>query len=104
MLTHISLESNVPPKLPPHVVRVKNRTGRPYLYLQRHRGTARAEKAIRLPDDPRSGEFWAEYARLMNLPVAPAPKNTVKALDEVWGGALEKNAAGAFDESKASPE
>jgi integrase len=104
MLTHISLESNVPPKLPPHVVRVKNRTGRPYLYLQRHRGTARAEKAIRLPDDPRSGEFWAEYARLMNLPVAPAPRNTVRALDEAWGGEFQKSALGIYDESKASPE
>jgi integrase len=89
MWTPISLESIVPPKLPPHVVRVRNRSGRPYLYLMRHRGTARAEKAIRLPDDPRSREFWSEYARLMNLPVVPASTKSFTALIEAWHASPE---------------
>lgn len=84
MWTPISQDSTVPPKLPPHVVQVRNRTGRPYLYLMRYRGTARAEKAVRLPDDPRSREFWAEYARLMNLPPAPASKRSFGALVDAW--------------------
>ena len=44
-------------KLPPHVnvVRVK---GRPYYYSHPGRGTKNAKKPVRLPDDPRSPEFW----------------------------------------------
>lgn len=71
-------------KLPQYVVEVKNKVGRPYLYLMKYRGTPRAEKAIRLPDDPRSEEFWREYARLMHL--APEPRNdrAFAALIEDW--------------------
>jgi len=52
-------------ELPPHVnvVRVK---GRRYYYLHSGRGTKNAKRPIRLPDDPRSEEFWAAYARLTN--------------------------------------
>ena len=52
-------------ELPPHVnvVRVK---GRPYYYFHPGRGTKNARKPIRLPDDPRSPEFWAAYRRLTN--------------------------------------
>jgi hypothetical protein len=73
-----------PPKLPPHVAMLRNKTGRTYLYLMRHRGTARAEKRIRLPDDPRSPEFLAEYVRLMQLPVAPVSPNAVVELVTAW--------------------
>lgn len=74
----------MPPKLPPHVRMVKNRVGRPYLYLQRGRGTSRAEKPIRLPDDPASPEFWAEYARLMQLPASEVSATSVGSLITAW--------------------
>jgi integrase len=81
-----SLEPPVPPplKLPPHVVVVKNSTGRPYLYLQKYRGTPRAEPRVRLPDDPRSAEFWGEYARLMQLPQPRKPDKTFADLISKW--------------------
>lgn len=82
-------EPAVPPKLPPHVVQVRNKTGRPYLYLMRYRGTPRAEKAVRLPDDPRTPEFWAEYARAMQLPAKPANPNTIEKLVEAWHASPE---------------
>ena len=54
-------------ELPPHVnvVRVK---GRPYYYFHPGRGTKNARMSVRLPDDPRSPEFWATYRRLTNEP------------------------------------
>lgn len=79
----------MPPKLPPHVVQVRNKVGRPYLYLMKYRGTPRAEKAIRLPDDPRQPEFWTEYARLMHAPTAPVKSNTVAKLIEAWHASPE---------------
>lgn len=79
----------VPPKLPPHVHMVRNKTGRPYYYLQRHRGTAKAEKPIRLPDDPRSNEFWSEYSRLLGLAPEPVKTDTVAKLIEAWQAAPE---------------
>ena len=86
MMTPTSADSTVPtpPKLPPHVKMVRNRTGRPYYYLHLRRGTDRAAKPIRLPDDPRSPDFFAAYARHLNLPVpGPAP-TSVTALDAAW--------------------
>lgn len=80
----MTLERAVPPKLPPHVRMVKNRLGREYLYFQRHRGTGKAEKTTRLPDDPRSPEFWVEYAKLLDLPPVPEATNTVSKLIEAW--------------------
>lgn len=62
-------------KLPPHVKVVLAR-GRPYYYLERHRGTGRAEKRQRLPNDPTSAEFWAEYARLLGVAVKPPNPNS----------------------------
>ncbi len=74
-------------KLPPHVKMVRNPVGREYFYLTVHRGTARAAKSHRLPDDPRSPAFWAEYTRLLGLPPESAPRtDTVVALDRAWGG------------------
>ena len=62
-------------ELPPHVnaVRVK---GRPYYYYQPGRGTKRAAKAVRLPDDPRAPEFWTAYRKAAGEPEPRAkPKN-----------------------------
>lgn len=84
-----SLEPAVRVKLPPHVRCVRNRTGREYYYLKRHRGTDRSGAQVRLPDDPRSPEFWSEYARHMGLPIAPEKRDTVKALDEAWSRSPE---------------
>jgi integrase len=54
-------------ELPPYVncVRVN---GRPYYYLHLGRGTKRAAKPVRLPDDLRDPEFWTTYRRLMGEP------------------------------------
>lgn len=73
---------------------VRNRLGRPYYYLQRHRGTDKAGAAIRLPDvnDP---EFWTEYARLIGLPPAPAKTDTVSELIKAWKKSPEWNGLGA---------
>jgi hypothetical protein len=79
----------MPPKLPPHVFRVKNRVGRPYLYFQRHRGTARSERLHRLPDDPTSRDFWTEYARLSGLPPEQPKPNSVVELVQAWHASPE---------------
>ena len=83
-MTHTSPESPVAIKLPPHVKRVRNRTGREYYYLTLHRGTARQGRAVRLPDDPRSAAFWSAYAEAMGLPPEPARTDTIAALDAAW--------------------
>ena len=50
--------------------------GKPYYYFAPRRGTAAAGERIRLPDDPQSPSFWAEYARLSGLPVElPTPRS-----------------------------
>ncbi len=85
----ISWELTVPTKLPPHVKMVRNKIGRPYLYLMRHRGTRRAERAVRLPDDARSPEFWAEYARLMQIVPLRPNANAVSALISAWQASPE---------------
>lgn len=79
----------MPPKLPPHVVSARNKTGRVYYYLAKFRGTDKAERAIRLPDDPRSPEFWAEYARLMELPAPKINTNSVSHLIKDWHASPE---------------
>lgn len=43
--------------LPKHVHEVKRPGGKVNYYFQRHRGTKKQEKAIRLPDDPLSEDF-----------------------------------------------
>jgi hypothetical protein len=80
----MTLELAVPPKLPPHVRMVRNRVGQEYLYFQRHRGTGKAEKPVRLPDDPRSQDFWTEYARLLDVPAPTVNPNRVNQLVKAW--------------------
>lgn len=48
----------------PKGVNVATVKGRRYFYYHPARGTKNAGRPIRLPDDPRSPEFWAEYARV----------------------------------------
>jgi hypothetical protein len=75
-------------ELPPHVnvVRVK---GRPYYYLHIGRGTNRAAKPVRLPDDPRDPSFWAAYRKAMNEPEPQRSANAVEALIEAYKQAPE---------------
>lgn len=86
-------EPVMPPKLPPYVKRVRNKTGRTYYYLIQHRGTDRATDPVRLPDIL-DDEFWIEYARLRNLPIQPTKANTVKSLIEAWQKSPEWTALG----------
>lgn len=67
-------------KLPPFVHRVTAR-GRDYFYFHPGRGTPNAGKAVRLPDDPRSPEFWAELRRLQGVAVQ---SDTVGALVDAF--------------------
>lgn len=90
-MTPMTLEPVVPLKLPPHVRLVRNRLGREYLYFQRYRGTDKAEKPVRLPDDPRAPEFWTEYARLLDLPPVPDKARSVAKLIEAWKKSPEWN-------------
>jgi hypothetical protein len=90
----LTREPALPPKLPPHVVRVTNKTGRPYLYLHKYRGTARAEQRVRLPDDPNQPEFWTAYAALMHVQVPEPRTDTIDALIAVWQASPEFQALG----------
>lgn len=78
-------------KLPAHVCMVKNRLGRPYYYLQRNRGTERATARLRLPDDPRSPEFWAAYAEAMGKRPVREPTGTFALLIDAWRASDEWN-------------
>lgn len=73
-----------PRKLPPHVVRVRNRVGREYLYFQRSRGGAAPSARVRMPDDPEQPEFWSRYAELMGLAPPAVRTDTVAALVRAW--------------------
>ena len=75
-------------ELPPYVnvVRVK---GRPYYYCHIGRGTRNARKPIRLPDDPRSPEFWVAYRRAMDEPEPRRSANAIDALIEAYKAAPE---------------
>jgi integrase len=88
-MTTPSCEASMRSKLPPYVKRVRNKVGRPYLYFQRGRGTPSAGPILRLPDDEMSPEFWAEYARIAGLPVAPKKTNTVFELVKAWQASPE---------------
>ena len=82
--TPISQVPVVPPKLPPHVVRRVNSTGRDYYYFVRHHGTRKRQQSIRLPDDPRDPAWWAAYAAAAGtIPTAPRT-DTVSALIAAW--------------------
>lgn len=61
-------------RLPPHVHRVKAR-GKFYYYYHPQRRSG-GTKAVRLPDDPTSREFWNRYHELAELP--PEPDDTGK--------------------------
>ena len=78
------MDNAVPPKLPPHVKLVRNPAGVPYYYLMLHRGTAKQSKAIRLPDDPRSPEFWSAYSAAIGQPIPAQKTNTFEALIAAW--------------------
>lgn len=83
-------EPTVPPKLPPHVVCVRNKVGRPYYYLHRYRGTARAQKRIPLPDPHAEPDaFWTAYAEAMRLPPPVVKTDTVGKLLEAWQASPE---------------
>jgi integrase len=58
--------------------------GKPYVYFQRGRSTARAGKPIRLPDDVDSAEFWAAYAAAANLPLPQPRPNAVGLLIDAY--------------------
>jgi hypothetical protein len=100
-MIHTSREFLVPPRLPPHVKKVVNRVGKAYFYLNMHRGTARQGQTIRLPDDPSAPEFWAAYAKLVNLPEPKVSANAVRALDRAWGGLWDETSQSDIG---ASPE
>jgi len=70
-------------ELPPYVncVRVK---GRPYYYYHPGRGTKRARKAVRLPDDPRDPEFWSAYRKTANAPEPHISANAVETLIDAY--------------------
>lgn len=53
-------------ELPRGVHRVKAR-GRDYFYFQPGRGTPNAGARVRLPDDPRSPEFWTAVRQLEGI-------------------------------------
>jgi integrase len=57
-------------ELPPGVNAVMAK-GKPYYYYHPGRGTPAAGKPVRLPNDPQSPQFWAEYARLSGAPIEP---------------------------------
>lgn len=76
--------------LPDYVFSVRAR-GRTYIYFQRGRSTPLAGPRVRLPDDPRSLEFWEAYRKLAGLD--PVPK-----------GVNPKSFAALIEAFKGSPE
>lgn len=82
-------------ELPPHVnvVRVK---GRPYYYYHPGRGTKKAAKPVRLPDDPREPEFWAAYRKAAGEPEPRRNPKSFASLIEAYRASPE------FEELAAS--
>ena len=68
--------------LPRHVHHVKS-GGRDYFYYQEGRGTSHAGERIRLPDDPRTPEFWMALRQAQG-PFGPTPTDTVNALFDAF--------------------
>lgn len=66
--------------LPRGVHRIRSR-GKDYYYFQIGRGTAHAGPRLKLPDDPRTPEFWATVRQLQG---APAPTDTIGALIDAY--------------------
>ena len=53
------------------IARRSNGEGQAVFYYHPGRGTPAAGKPMRLPNDPQSPQFWAEYARLSGAPIKP---------------------------------
>lgn len=51
--------------LPEHVHAIRRPSGTVHYYYHRHRGTARAEKPVRIHGDPSSAGFWREYEAIV---------------------------------------
>lgn len=66
--------------LPDHVHCVKAR-GKLYYYYHLHRGTNQAGERVRLPNDPRSSEFWHVYDKLVGQHELSAPKPAAGTID-----------------------
>lgn len=66
--------------LPRGVHRVRSR-GKEYFYYQEGRGTAHAGPRLKLPDDPRSPEFWTVLRELQG---APQRTDTIGALIDAY--------------------
>lgn len=90
----------MPPKisLPRGVHRVRSR-GKDYYYFQPGRGTDHAGPRVKLPDDPRSPEFWAALRQVQGAPVAT---DTIGALIDAymaaWPGLRRKLAPSTQDQ------
>jgi integrase len=86
--------------LPSHVHKVKA-GGREYFYYQANRGTAEEGDRIRLPDDPRTPEWW-EAVRQAQGVCGPVPTDTVGALIDAyqaaWPSLQKKLAVGTQDQ------
>lgn len=80
MSKHRRLKSSV--SLPRHVHRIVSR-GREYFYYQEGRGTPQAGERIRLPDDPRTPEFW-NAVRQAQSTFGPTPTDTIGALIDAY--------------------
>ena len=84
-------------ELPRGVHQVKSR-GRLYFYHQTGRGTAQAGPRVRLPDDPRTPEFWAAINKLEGV---PERTDTIGALIDAyiaaWPGLRKKLAPSTQD-------
>ena len=66
-------------ELPEHVHHVKAR-GKDYFYVNIGRGTKAQQPRQRLPDDPRSPEFWAAYRAAIGAPDPQQKQNIFNAL------------------------
>jgi integrase len=85
--------------LPRYVYRVKRR-GREYFYYHPGRGTDRAGTPVRLPDDPRTPEFWSAYRLAAGIDAPPKRDDTFDALTARYLDAATNGEAG--DWSKAT--
>ena len=68
--------------LPRHVHKVRSR-GREYFYYQEGRGTPHVGERIRLPDDPRTPEFWNAVRQAQGT-FGPTPTDTINAMADAF--------------------
>ncbi len=69
--------------LPPHVRKV-NARGKSYYYFEKHRGTAQARKAVRIPGEPSDPAWWDRYRELASLPAPRINPNAVGQVIDAW--------------------